>query len=121
VSRSLEFFHGLQGKFRHGMVLCSVVVNLMNRYYGVHNLRLSGFLVDDRLDNLVHVMVPVLSDYCWQLRVRMCCRLNNEGVLEVRCKILGETFGRLNIVVLEMGMLLWKNVVGMLSWKSLGV
>lgn len=43
------------------MVLSLIVVDFMNRDGLVHNMRLDGLLVDDRLDSLMNVMMHMLA------------------------------------------------------------
>jgi len=57
----LEVGHGDGGKSRGGVVLGSVVVNLVDRDGGVDNVGLNGLLVDNGLDGLVDVVVDVLT------------------------------------------------------------
>jgi hypothetical protein len=57
----LEVGHRDGGKSRGGVVLGSVVVNLVDGDGGVDNVRLNGLLVDNGLDGLVDVVVDVLT------------------------------------------------------------
>lgn len=65
VSGSLELFHGFDWKLGHGVVFRTVVVNFVNGYRSVHDFLLDGLLVDDWLDHLVYVVVPMFANYCW--------------------------------------------------------
>jgi hypothetical protein len=57
----LELGHGDGRKGGGGMVLSSVVVNLVNGDGCVGDVRLDGLLLDDGLDSLVDVVVVVLA------------------------------------------------------------
>lgn len=52
----LVFRHGNGRKLRRRMVLSGVVVDLVDWHCGVHDMRLDGLLVHDRLESLVHVL-----------------------------------------------------------------
>ena len=57
----LELVHGHGGESRCSVVLGSVVVNLVHWNSGVLNVRLDGLLLDDRLDDLVDMVMSVLA------------------------------------------------------------
>lgn len=61
TARLLELLHGNSGKSRSGVVLGSVVVDLVDGHGGVGDVRLNGLLLDHRLDGLVDVVVLVLA------------------------------------------------------------
>jgi len=99
------------------VVLGSVVVDLVDRYRGVHDVWLDGLLVDDRLDGLVDVVVDVLAGDDWR---------DGAGVLALNTLLLVAELGLLDseaalhivgVVVLIRTVLDRDNVVVVLLWE----
>lgn len=61
TSLLLEVLHVHGWELGRRMVLRSVVVDLVDWYGRVNDVRLYGLLLDDRLDSLMHVMVHMLA------------------------------------------------------------
>lgn len=61
ASLALELVHGHGGQLGGGVVLWLVLVDLMDRDGGMNHGRLDGLLLDNWLNDLVHMMVDVLT------------------------------------------------------------
>lgn len=117
----LKVGHGDGRKGRGGVVLSSVVVNLVDRDGGVDNVRLDGLLVDDGLDGLVDVVVDVLTadGGCNRLRVHS---LELGALISELGSLSSETLLDLGVVaVLERAVLDGGKVVVVLLGENLTV
>lgn len=116
-----ELRHGDGWESRGGVVLSSVVVNLVDWHGGVDNVRLDGLLVDDWLDGLVDVVVDVLAGDGW---------LDGLGLTGLTTDLLVVEAGGLGlqalsdlavVAVLEGAVLDSAEVVVVLLWADLSV
>lgn len=117
----LKVGHGDGRESRGGVVLSSVVVNLVDRDGGVDNVRLDGLLVDDGLDGLVDVVVDVLTadGGCNRLRVHS---LELGALVSELGSLSGEALLDLGVVaVLERAVLDGGKVVVVLLGENLTV
>lgn len=117
----LEVGHANSWESGSGVVLGSVVVNLMNRDCGVNDVGLDGLLVDHRLNGLVDVVVNVLTSNGGS---------NGRGVPGLALDSLVAELGSLQlqalsnlpvVAMLKGAMLNGSKVVVVLLWEDLGI
>lgn len=112
AARLLELGHGNGGESRGLVVLGSVVVNLVDGDGGVGDVRLNSLLLDDRLDGLVDVVVPVLASND-RVDLTSGAAVDASGGVGVASLLLGEA--SLNLVVVTV------LVAAMLDGDDVGV
>ena len=101
------------------MDLRGAVVGLVDGDGGVHDLGLDGLLVDDRLDGLVDVMVDVLTGGNAGVGLCVVCLGGGGGVPKLGCFTRKTLFCLALILVVELAMLNWDHVVGVLLGEDL--
>lgn len=117
----LELGHANSGKGRSGVVLSSVMVNLVDWDSGVGNVGLNGFLLNNGLDGLVDVMMDVLASK--SRSDGLCVTLSTLDALVTELCGLGlETLGNIPVIaVLELAVLNGSKVVVVLLRENLAV
>jgi len=103
------------------VVLRLIMMDFVNRDGGVYDGWLNGFLLDDRLDSLMYVVVDVFSSNHWCHGVSLLGTTLYPCTFEL-CTLLFETcFNCLFIAVTVLPMLDGDNVVHMLFGKDFAV
>lgn len=117
----LELGHANSGKGGSGVVLGSVVVNLVDGNSGVGNVRLNSLLLNNRLNGLVDVVVDVLASK--SRSDGLCVALSALDALVTELCGLGlETLSNLSVIaVLELAVLNGGKVVVVLLGENLAV
>ena len=107
----LELVHGHGWESRGRVVLGSVVVNLVDRNSGVLNVRLDGLLLNNRLNNLVDVMMSVLASDHRSLGVSVGSGAMCGGVLELSGLLLELLLDGSRVTVVVLAVLDWNSLV----------
>jgi len=118
---ALEFGHAHGWESSGGVVLGSVVVDLVDWHGGVHDVWLDSLLVDDGLNLLMHMVVDMLASNDW-LGSGLVLTLNTgRGIFEA-CLLSSELLLHLiGVVMLKVAVLDTDEVVVVLLWEDLSV
>jgi hypothetical protein len=111
--------HGDSGKLGGGVVLSSIVVNLVNRHGSVHDVWFNYLLVQDRLDGLVDVVVNVLSSDNGSSSGSLSGVDMFGSVLELGTLLSQTPLVLLGVVMVDLAVLDWDDVVVVLFRENL--
>jgi len=118
---ALEFGHAHGWESSGGVVLGSVVVDLVDWHGGVHDVWLDSLLVDDGLNLLMHMVVDMLASNDW-LGSSLVLTLNTSGGILEACLLSSELLLHLiGVVMLKVAVLDTDEVVVVLLWEDLSV
>ena len=118
---ALELLHGQGGELGGGVVLGLVLVDLVDGDGRMDHGGLDGLLLHDRLNDLVHMVVDVLTGY-GRVGGRSVLHLRDApGVLELGCLGLQALLDVVWVAVLVGAVLNGSDAVGVLLWEHLAV
>lgn len=118
---SFEFVHRHSWENGCSMVLGCVVMNLVDWYSGVDNFWLDSFLVNDRLDVFVDMMMHVFTLLHWYLGLCVLRVYNGPLIPELSSFGLESFFDIALIAVAHFSVLHSSNVVGVLLGQNFPV
>ena len=113
-----EVVHGLDGEYGGAVELRGGVVFLVDGDRCVHHFGDDGLFVDDGLDKLVDVVVGVFTGHDGEIGAGVGCLVGDGGVLECRRYFSNLALSQVVIVVFELLVFDWDEVVGMNLWTD---